>query len=240
MWAKVAEEMQVPWRAAEAMHWQLGESEMARRAGVVPFSLAAGGGDMPPQVHHRASPSRGHAHSHSQGSMPREISGIPSPRYNRGPGLGTAHTPVPVSIPPPLPAGRGLAARHESLPPRHLGHSDPHEGTGYGHPGFGLAPIHTAAQGRGGLLPSVAELTTGVSPYSTPAYSAGVASASPVHSGTASPGPLLPSLYSYPPLEPVGAKRPASPEIPPRETSRRRHLDPRLDGGGPSGSRRST
>ncbi|KAJ4307136.1 hypothetical protein N0V88_000513 [Collariella sp. IMI 366227] len=39
MWAKVAEEMQVPWRAAEAMHWQLGESDMARRAGVVPFSL---------------------------------------------------------------------------------------------------------------------------------------------------------------------------------------------------------
>ena len=39
LWAKVAEEMQVPWRAAEAMHWQLGESDMARRAGVVPFSL---------------------------------------------------------------------------------------------------------------------------------------------------------------------------------------------------------
>ncbi|KAK0635050.1 hypothetical protein B0T17DRAFT_484475, partial [Bombardia bombarda] len=39
MWAKVAEEMQVPWRAAEAMHWQLGENEMARRAGVTLFSL---------------------------------------------------------------------------------------------------------------------------------------------------------------------------------------------------------
>ncbi|KFX99934.1 hypothetical protein V490_01585 [Pseudogymnoascus sp. VKM F-3557] len=38
MWAKVAEEMGVPWRAAEAMHWQLGEADMARRAGVVPFS----------------------------------------------------------------------------------------------------------------------------------------------------------------------------------------------------------
>ncbi|AEO71688.1 uncharacterized protein THITE_16965, partial [Thermothielavioides terrestris NRRL 8126] len=40
MWAKVAEEMQVPWRAAEAMHWQLGELDMARRAGVVPFTLS--------------------------------------------------------------------------------------------------------------------------------------------------------------------------------------------------------
>lgn len=41
MWAKVAEEMAIPWRAAEAMHWQLGEQEMARRAGVVPFSLSS-------------------------------------------------------------------------------------------------------------------------------------------------------------------------------------------------------
>ncbi|PCD21329.1 hypothetical protein AU210_016295 [Fusarium oxysporum f. sp. radicis-cucumerinum] len=41
MWAKVAEEMSVPWRAAEAMHWQLGEADMARRAGVIPFSLVA-------------------------------------------------------------------------------------------------------------------------------------------------------------------------------------------------------
>ncbi len=41
MWSKVAEEMQIPWRAAEAMHWQLGEQDMARRAGVVPFSLSS-------------------------------------------------------------------------------------------------------------------------------------------------------------------------------------------------------
>ena len=40
MWSKVAEEMAVPWRAAEAMHWQLGPEGMARRAGVAPFSLS--------------------------------------------------------------------------------------------------------------------------------------------------------------------------------------------------------
>ncbi|KAK5937005.1 hypothetical protein PMZ80_010754 [Knufia obscura] len=39
MWAKIAEEMAIPWRAAEAMHWQMGEHEMARRAGVTPFTL---------------------------------------------------------------------------------------------------------------------------------------------------------------------------------------------------------
>ncbi|KAL2218328.1 MYB DNA-binding domain protein [Thermoascus aurantiacus ATCC 26904] len=47
MWAKVAEEMAIPWRAAEAMHWQLGEQEMARRAGVVPFSLSSSAVDPP-------------------------------------------------------------------------------------------------------------------------------------------------------------------------------------------------
>ncbi|OJD15172.1 hypothetical protein ACJ73_09002, partial [Blastomyces percursus] len=40
MWATIAEEMAMPWRAAEAMHWQLGEQEMARRAGTVPFSFS--------------------------------------------------------------------------------------------------------------------------------------------------------------------------------------------------------
>lgn len=228
MWAKVAEEMQVPWRAAEAMHWQLGETDMARRAGVTPFSLNMSGND--PQGGQRASPPRGHGHGHSQsqGSLPRDISGMPSPRYGRGPG-----TPL---IPPPMSAGRPLAARRESVPPRPpYGHPDPSE-LGYGMPGpsYGLAPIQTAnvGHGRGGMLPSVAELTTGVSPYSTPAYSVGVPSASPAHSATASPGPLLPALSGYPSLEPSGAKRRASPEMGLRETTRRRHLHPRQDAGG--------
>lgn len=41
MWGPLAAELGIPWRAAEAMHWQLGEVNMAHRAGVVPFSLAA-------------------------------------------------------------------------------------------------------------------------------------------------------------------------------------------------------
>jgi hypothetical protein len=49
MWAKVAEEMAIPWRAAEAMHWQLGEADMARRAGVIPFSLSNASQDAPPK-----------------------------------------------------------------------------------------------------------------------------------------------------------------------------------------------
>ena len=213
--------MQVPWRAAEAMHWQLGESDMARRAGVIPFSLNMAGADS--QGSQRSSPSRSHGHSQSHGALPRDASGVPSPRYGRGP-----TTPL---IPPPLPPGRPLAVRRESIPPRsHYGHSDLGEfGYGMPGPGFGLPPIQAAntGQGRGGLLPGVAELTTGVSPYSTPAYSVGVPSASPVHSATASPGPILPPMSSYTSHEPTGAKRRASPDIGAREASRRRHVHPR-------------
>lgn len=57
MWSKVAEEMAIPWRAAEAMHWQLGEQEMARRAGVVPFSLSSAAVDPPTTRTRRASSS---------------------------------------------------------------------------------------------------------------------------------------------------------------------------------------
>ncbi|RMJ25417.1 hypothetical protein PHISP_03695 [Aspergillus sp. HF37] len=57
MWSKVAEEMAIPWRAAEAMHWQLGEQEMARRAGVVPFSLSSAAVDPPATRTRRASTS---------------------------------------------------------------------------------------------------------------------------------------------------------------------------------------
>lgn len=241
MWAKVAEEMQVPWRAAEAMHWQLGEQEMARRAGVIPFALNM---TAPEQQHpgsQRVSPTRGHAHSQSQGSLPRDMAGMASPRY-----MGRGHPATPIILPPGPPGGRPLAARRESVPPPRLGyphhHSDPIDmGGGYGNmPSFGLAPIQTNhPPGRGGgLLPSVAELTTGVSPYSTPAYSVGgLPSASPVHSATASPGPLLPSMSSYAPLEPSSGKRRASPPDVggSRETARRRqHLHPsRGHGHGP-------
>lgn len=55
MWNQVAKEMGIPWRAAESMHWQLGEQEMARRAGVVPFSLSSVALDAPPK---KRSPSR--------------------------------------------------------------------------------------------------------------------------------------------------------------------------------------
>ncbi|SPO03429.1 related to DRPLA protein [Cephalotrichum gorgonifer] len=216
MWAKVAEEMAVPWRAAEAMHWQLGEAEMARRAGVVPFTLSSANAIDTPG-HRRNSPPRGYTHA-QPGNLPRDT-GV-SARYGRG------HVV-------PLPPGRTMSGRQDSIPTRPSplppDAADRPPMTDLG-PAPGLAPIHLpAVQGRGsGMLPGIAELTTGVSPFSTPAYSMGMHSISPVQSAGGSP--YLSGASYYQPAEPGGSsKRPASPDSSYRETRPRRHMDLRYE-----------
>ncbi|RYO93802.1 hypothetical protein DL764_007921 [Monosporascus ibericus] len=317
MWAKVAEEMAIPWRAAEAMHWQLGEHDMARRAGVTPFSLTAQNVDnQQGGHHHRGSPRHGHGHSHSQGSAPRELIG-PGGRWARaaagaGGGITTASTTSspqqpqqpPPPPPPPMPmptlsrsyttatrrnSGTSTAPaphqhyHHLPVVPHHTHHHPSHHSEhvlaaaveGYPHPhqhpmhyahhqgggGVPLAPIQTPHQsprqqslrGTGMMLPGVAELTTGVSPYSTPAYSiaggarggggAGVvprsAAASPV--GVASPGPFGHPAHPPPPLlgagaaigyaalEPIGGSKRRRSSGSPEMSRRRQHLEPRAD-----------
>ncbi|KAF8426657.1 hypothetical protein EV426DRAFT_702260 [Tirmania nivea] len=56
MWVIIAREMKIPWRAAEAMHWQLGEEEIARRAGTVPFSHSSSVALQPPPKKHKSGP----------------------------------------------------------------------------------------------------------------------------------------------------------------------------------------
>ena len=68
MWGPLAAELSIPWRAAEAMHWQLGEADMARRAGVAPFTLAAAS----------SAPAMPPTHAQSAGCLP---SGPPSASY---------------------------------------------------------------------------------------------------------------------------------------------------------------
>lgn len=41
MWEKLAQEMGIPWRSAEAMHWLMGEQEMAQRANIPVFRLSS-------------------------------------------------------------------------------------------------------------------------------------------------------------------------------------------------------
>ncbi|KAL2052745.1 hypothetical protein ABVK25_006985 [Lepraria finkii] len=41
LWSPIANELGIPWRACEAMHWAMGEHEMARRANAIPFTITA-------------------------------------------------------------------------------------------------------------------------------------------------------------------------------------------------------
>ncbi|KXJ96933.1 hypothetical protein Micbo1qcDRAFT_181722 [Microdochium bolleyi] len=252
MWAKVAEEMAIPWRAAEAMHWQLGEADMAKRAGVTPFCLTAvnvegqaGAARVPPSRGHHQSHS--HSHSYSHTFFPREMMGQPINHGGRGP-------MPPTSSLPPLPSNhnRPSSSRRDSypqhpqtFPPVSEHHDDRYHYTSapsgpppppppppppqiHAH-GGPLPPIQAHSHPRSsGVLPSVSELTTGVSPFSTPAYSVGVPSVSPAHSGTASPGPyaatLQPDAFSTPSVHTKSIKRSRSPEfvMPAPAPSRRR------------------
>lgn len=214
MWSKVAEEMAVPWRAAEAMHWQLGEADMARRAGVVPFSLSSVTVDTPAPGH-RTSPTRGHAHSQSHSSVISGTGSSSGSRYSR-PTTSHSHSSSRGSG---SNAGRTIAARRDSTP-RSVPPASPSDGLALAAIGSGM-PMGIGRGGQGGqMLPSVAEMTTGVSPYSTPAYTMSISM--PMGGGYSSPGPLLPAIGSMGVGIRPDVKRRATPEIGPRETSRRR------------------
>ncbi|QPH06082.1 hypothetical protein C2857_004315 [Epichloe festucae Fl1] len=225
MWAKVAEELAVPWRAAEAMHWQLGEADMARRAGVVPFSLAA----VNLESGHRAGPPpRTNVHFQPQETMTRHIT-PPSPRTmyssrNQSGSSMAGQLPPrvenvgapPPPPPPPLQAGTGPMV-HGSMPQEHGGEF-------YYSAGPGLAPIQHQGQPRNpGPLPSLAELTTGVSPYP--------GQIDRPHSGHASNNTAvkhampMPASQGYQQhIDQTRVKRRASPEMMQREGSQRRRL----------------
>ncbi|EAW07982.1 MYB DNA-binding domain protein [Aspergillus clavatus NRRL 1] len=119
MWSKVAEEMAIPWRAAEAMHWQLGEQEMARRAGVVPFSLSSAAIDPPTTRIRRASTSLSRPR---KGSTSRTI---PPPQL---PSVEELTAGVPAFAPaPPYPPPRDAYqfGRPLDLAGSHGGHLGP-------------------------------------------------------------------------------------------------------------------
>ncbi|KAI9368081.1 hypothetical protein BJX61DRAFT_546887 [Aspergillus egyptiacus] len=129
MWSKVAEEMAIPWRAAEAMHWQLGEQEMARRAGVVPFSLSSSAIDPPATRARRASTSLSRPR---KGSASRSIHPPPQlpsvQELTAGvPAAGIpAFAPLPSFHPPPPPRDAyriGRPPMDMGGHPGHLGHN---------------------------------------------------------------------------------------------------------------------
>jgi hypothetical protein len=181
---------------------------MARRAGVVPFSLSNVTMDAPPSGH-RSSPSRGHSHSQSQSSVMSNPGS--SSRFNRP---TTSHSASSSAKGSGGGSARTIAARRESTP-RSVPPASPSDGIALAAIGGGMGM--GMGMGRGGqLLPSVAEMTTGVSPYNTPAY----AMSMPMTGGYSSPGPILPSIGMIGVRPDI--KRRGSPDIGPRETTRRR------------------
>lgn len=189
---------------------------MARRAGVVPFSLTTVNVDAPAAQrapNPRQTPMQRPSHSHSHSS-----SGIPASSYSSS-GHGARFQRSNQQNSPN--SSRSLAARRESTPRSVPPHS-PSEGyiiAGVGNP---ITMGRAITSPGPPILPSVAEMTTGVSPYSTPAYSVSPSMAG-LYSG---PGPLLPSINSAYGIRPgvmiQDGKRRGSPDIGPRETSRRR------------------
>ncbi|SPJ80242.1 related to DRPLA protein [Fusarium torulosum] len=177
IWTHIAKEMGVPWQVAEAMHWQLGETYMARLAGAIPFSLAAVNldGDEGDQ----SSPSR------SQVSPPLQDSTL------HGPGAPSAQTVFS--------SGLFLTSSPSSNDPKPPQSQCVLES--------GLAPIQNQPPPRtASMLPGVAELTGGVSPYSTHTAAPYLGS-----STSTDRDPWYPSLASYS-MDSAVSKRRHSPD----------------------------
>ncbi|KAG9257455.1 uncharacterized protein F5Z01DRAFT_671053 [Emericellopsis atlantica] len=204
MWSKVAEELAVPWRAAEAMHWSMGEVDMAARAGTTPFSMAAVNAD----ARRRRSPSRTDYNSYRHDTVPLEIATAydygSQPATGRPQAIGTRREAMP---PPPL------SARTEQV-----------EGS-FEPPLPALAPVQlrqTPQSASGTFLPSIAEMTTGVAPYHGPHDN------TPAQGVPMTPGPYHPHMPTGPDtrysVERQGVKRPASPENSYHDTNQRRRI----------------
>ncbi|KAJ3496892.1 hypothetical protein NLG97_g2323 [Lecanicillium saksenae] len=160
MWAKVAEELQVPWRAAEAMHWQLGESDMVRRAGGTLFTLAADNYQAASRKHQIRTQNQRQIQGQetSTDSMNAEMTNSHPSRV-----MSRHRTTLP-SVPPQthsLSAGVTSVNQHHQQPPLY-GAYNPKSGPG-------LPPIQHQPQPPVTVpLTGVAELTTGMTQHSTP------------------------------------------------------------------------
>ncbi|GKU21395.1 unnamed protein product [Fusarium langsethiae] len=190
MWAKVAEEMAVPWRAAEAMHWQLGEANMAQRAGVIPFSLATVNAER--NTTQNSLPSGSHVHSHTQGTISHAPRASPPwVVYNSVPPMPANSQTIiarrkSISLPPPLPLGPDPAEIPYVLGPA-------------------SAPMESQPPPRNtDTLPGFAEIAGGVSPNTT---STAVCNMGAIT--RPGQGPLY-SSHACPSMDLVGSKRKAS------------------------------
>lgn len=141
------------------MHWQLGEQEMARRAGVVPFSLSSGSSiEPPPKVRrHTAVMPRLRRQSLSVASASQRPV-APPPPLGLPQGLPPTH-----HVPPPPPPPAVYPAVHPTPLPQPLPQSLPQS-----LPQTLPQPLSQGQPQGQPQLPSVEELTAGVPAYSSP------------------------------------------------------------------------
>ena len=141
MWGPLAAELSIPWRAAEAMHWQLGEADMARRAGVVPFSLATPAQPLSSQPPPGVAP---HPPPPAQFRMPQSGPGTPNVGYA---GSSANFPPLPDPGPIRTRAGSSTSQREMAGTPVL--------------PAVSLSGIQPSSQPQG-TLPSMAEFERGL------------------------------------------------------------------------------
>lgn len=144
MWEKISKEMQLPWRAAEAMHWQIGEVEMAQRANVPVFHLAGQGGP----------PTDMHSSSTSPSSVTAPVSAF-SYSHTHSHAL-----PQLAQLPPPVSPTKSRLRRNSSGPSSPSGLPSPRRRAD------SARSLHGGPLPGRALLPPLGEITGGPSPVS--------------------------------------------------------------------------
>ena len=144
MWTAIAEDLNIPWRAVEDMHWVIGQEDMVNLAGGRLLHPDKSGGKqspsgsrMPPVLPPSVGPP----------SMKAQFVSTPMSTFSRNPSQAGAMSGEPLS----LATTNGVAqARFVSSG----------ENTG-----FGFQRTHRRQSGTGGQLPSLAELERGIPAY---------------------------------------------------------------------------
>ncbi|CAL8579397.1 hypothetical protein XPA_005146 [Xanthoria parietina] len=139
MWTQIAEDLNIPWRAVEDMHWVIGQEDMVNLAGGRMLHPDRSGGKQSP------------GGSRMPSVLPSSI-GPPSlqAHYVSTPTSTFARHP-PMLGPPPLATSNGMAQ------PRFVPSSED--------TGFGFHRTHRRQSSVGGQLPSLAELERGIPAY---------------------------------------------------------------------------
>lgn len=183
---------------------------MARRAGVVPFSLAAINTDT--NTNRRNSPSRGHhsqtpSHIRPHGGI-RGSMGAPPARilYGRNQQIITGR-----------PGDQAMSSRRESFAPQPSSLAEEQGEVAYNQRPM-LAPIQTRAYPAGGRsLPSISEMTTGIAPYS--GVTRHVPNTNIPNPTTPHHGAYIPAALGYSGYESPRAKKRATPDDDRRENN---------------------